>query len=140
MFPLLLLAAAGVMSCPVLTTATARGAIGEVQLKVTHSEKNSGYTCEFTGNEIELTVEVSTLPGPGQFSRFADTACQGGRDILQLKAIGNEAVACSSGAAEKVVGRVRNQAFLIRLNSIGAAKPSRSAARDLAETVAGNLF
>ena len=140
MFPLLLLATAGTMSCPVLTTATARGAIGEVQLQVTHSEKDSGYICEFTGTHIELTIEVSPLPGPGQFSRFAETACQGGSDIVPLKAIGNEAVACSSGTAEKVAGRVRNQAFLIRLNSTGAAKPSRSAARDLAETVAGNLF
>jgi hypothetical protein len=139
MFSVLLLAA-GAVSCPVLTTATARGAIGEVQLKVTHSEKDSGYTCDFTGAEIELTIEVSTLPSPGQFARFTDTACQGGRDIVQLKAIGNEAVACSLGAAEKVVSRVRNQVFSIRLNSTGAAKPSRSTARDLAETVAGNLF
>ena len=112
MFPFLLLAAAaGAMSCPVLTTATARGAIGDVQLKMTHSEKDSGYTCQFTGAEIELTIEVSTLPGPGQFARFTDTACQGGRDIIQLKAIGNEAVACTLSGAQKVAGRAPQSVF-----------------------------
>ena len=132
MLPFLLFAAA--MNCPVLTTPTARGAMGDVQVKVTYSEKAS-YICQFTGADSELVIEVSTLANAGQFAHFAETACDGAHDKTALKGIGNEAVACTLDAAEKIAGRVRNQAFLIRLT-----KSSRSVARDIAETVAGNLF
>jgi hypothetical protein len=136
MLPLLLFAAA--MNCPVLTTPTARGAIGDVQVKVSHSGKDAekdSYTCQFTGADSELVIEVSTLASAGQFAHFAETACDGAHGKTALKGIGNEAVACTLDAAEKIAGRVRNQAFLIRLT-----KSSRSVARDIAETVAGNLF
>ncbi len=141
MIPLLLLVA-GAVSCPVLNTATARGAIGEVQLAVTQLEKSAGYTCRFTGAEAELTIEVSTLADTGQFSRLAESECQGGHEVAPLKAIGNEAVACSSGVdgqiVEKVAGRVRKQAFVIRLTTKG--KSARTKITMLAEQVAGNLF
>ena len=132
MLPFLLFAAA--MNCPVLTTPTARGAMGDVQVKVTYSEKAS-YICQFTGADSELVIEVSTLANAGQFAHFAETACDGAHDKTALKGIGNEALACTLDQTEKIAGRVRNQAFLIRLT-----KSSRSVARDIAETVAGNLF
>lgn len=65
-----------------------------------------------------------------------------------LKAIGNEAFACSfegkpGEIAEQVVGRVRNQMFLVRVSTSerGAqAAALREKARKVAEQVAGILF
>ncbi len=143
----LLLLFAGGISCPVLNTATARGAIGEVQASVTHSEKNAGFTCRFAGAEAELTVEVSKLTAASEFAHFAESACEGGREVVPLTAIGNEAFACSLGAggqiAEKVVSRVRNQAFVIQVSASDKAATVKSMRRKimmLAEQVAGNLF
>ena len=140
-----LLLFAGGMSCPVLTTPTVRGAIGEVT--VTRVEKDAGYECRFTSSEGELMVAVSKLAGPARFGTLADDECAGGQDVAKLKAIGNEARACSLGTSgemvEKVVGRVRNQAFVIRLTStekMASGKDLRNKATALAEQVAGNLF
>ncbi len=67
---------------------------------------------------------------------------------MALKAIGNEAPACpyqgkQGWIAEQVVGRVRDQAFLVRMGSddpSADAKVLREKARDVAEQVAGFLF
>ena len=123
-----LLAAA--LTCPVLNLATARGVLGEVQLSVSHN------TCRFTSSDSELTIEIGTLAAPNEFAHFAETACRGAHDIAPLKAIGNEAVAC--GAAT-VVGRVRNQTFIIRLTAPDTKSP-RTKTTAVAEQVAGNLF
>jgi len=132
MFSILLFAA---ITCPAVTTPTVRGALGEVQLKVTRPEKAAGYLCQFTSADSELTVEVSTLASSAEFKHFADAACASGQDVKPLKGIGNEAVACTVGQSETIASRVRNQAFLLRLT-----KSTRDTARDLAEIVAGNLF
>jgi hypothetical protein len=143
----LLLLFAASLSCPVLNAATARGALGEVQATVVGSEKNPGYSCQFTALDSELSIEVGTLAAPSQFAHFAESACQGGRDVTPLRAIGNEAMACSFVAGhqvvEKAVGRVRNQTFVIRLsvtNDAANTKSIRSKTTALAEQVAGNLF
>lgn len=129
---MLLLLAAG-LTCPVLNLATARGVLGEVQLSVSHN------TCRFTSSDSELTIEIGALTEPSQFAHFAESACQGGRDVTALKAIGNEATACTVQTAETVVGRVRNQTFVIRLTAPNA-KSLRTKTTALAEQVAGNLF
>lgn len=147
MMGLALLFAAAV-GCPVMNAATASGALGgEVQVTVTRSEKNSGYSCQFTRAGSELTIEIGTLSSPDRFARFAETACQGGRDVVPLKAIGNESVACSLGTnhqvVEKAVGRVRNQTLVLRFTATDEAantKSIRSVNTALAELVAGNLF
>jgi hypothetical protein len=147
MMPALFLFAASV-TCPVMNAATAGGALGgEVLTTVTHAEKNSGFTCQFTRAQYQLTIEVSPLAAPDQFSRFADHGCQGGREVAALKAIGNEATACSLGKGgqivEKALGRVRNQTFVIRLSttdSAADAKSIRAKTTALAEQVAGYLF
>jgi hypothetical protein len=62
---------------------------------------------------------------------------------VPLKAIGNEALACSDDHAELVVGRVRDRAFLVRLGTNDhSTQPSalREKARRVAEQVAGILF
>lgn len=66
----------------------------------------------------------------------------------QLSAIGNEARACAyqgkpGWIAEQVVGRVRDQAFLVRISTkdqSAAPKVLREKARKVAEQVAGILF
>jgi hypothetical protein len=131
MFPLLLLAAT--VNCPALTTPTVRGALGDLQVKVARTEK--GYVCQFTGTDVELNLEVTPLLASSQFARFAEAACRNSHDVAALKGLGNEALACTVDTNETIVGRVRNQAFVLRLT-----KPSHGKLRDLAETVAGNLF
>jgi|HubBroStandDraft_5_1064220.scaffolds.fasta_scaffold333855_2 hypothetical protein len=143
-----LFAAALSVGCPVMNRATAGGALGgEVQVAVTRSEKSPAFTCQFTRAEYELTIEVSTLAAPDQFARFADHTCQGGREVVPLRAIGNEAIACSLGTGgqivEKAVVRVRNQTFIIRMSATDKAadtKSIRSKTTELAEEVAGYLF
>ena len=146
MMNLLLLVAASV-TCPALDTATVAGAIGEVQVAVTRPEKGAGYTCLFTRADYELKLEISELAAADQFRHLVDDSCQGGRDVTPVKAIGNEAVICSLGndshIAEKLVSRVRNQAFVIFLNTTDRSadvKSIRAKSRMLAEQVAGNLF
>jgi hypothetical protein len=145
MLPLLLLGAA--LSCPVLSTASVAGVFGEVQASVKKAEKGMGVTCEFRATEHQLKVEVSELRSADKFADFAATQCQGGRDSAPVRAIGNEATACRIGTGgnvvEKVVGRVRNQAFVLALNTTGKVSDAgslRTKIIGLSEQVAGNLF
>lgn len=73
---------------------------------------------------------------------------QCGSPAEQLRAIGNEAQACTyqgkpGWIAEQVVGKVRDQAFLVRISTkdqSAAPKILREKARKIAEQVAGILF
>jgi len=149
MMPLMFLFAAALsVGCPVMNSATAGGALGgEVQATVTRAEKSPSYTCQFSRAEYELIIEVSTLAAPDQFAPFAEHACQGGREVAPLKAIGNESIACSLGEGsqivEKAVGRVRSQTFVIRMSTTDSGADSkviRGKTTALAEQVAGYLF
>ena len=120
----LLLLLAGSLNCPVLSTASVSAVLGEVQVSV----KNA--MCEFKGTKYQLKVDVSELGAGETFASFALRNCPG--ETVALKGIGNEAVACEGG----VVGRVRNQVFVLTLNT----KSMRTQLIGLAEQVAGNLF
>ncbi len=137
-------------SCPWLNAATAGGVLdGPVTAAITHSGKNKAdTTCDFVRKEsikAELRIEVETMTEPK--TQFASFAAQCGPRI-PLKAIGNEAAVCTFNAkkgrlSEQVVGRVRDQAFIIRVttNDPAAERSSvREKARSVAEQVAGNLF
>lgn len=132
---LVLIAAAGRAenSCPYLNLATASGVLaGPAASQV------SGDTCLFTHDSSELRIEVQTMNLPYKPN------C--GLSSTSVKAIGNEAYACSIDAkggiiAEQVVGRVRDRAFLVRLASRSIPRPAlREKARSVAEQVAGTLF
>jgi hypothetical protein len=133
---LLLFAAS--LSCPVLTTASVAGVLGEVKVTVNSAK------CVFTRADYELSVEVSELTAPDRFADFATSNCRGSLETTALKAIGNEAVACRfANVADKVVGRVRNRAFVLFLNTTDKgqdAKSVRTKIITLTEQVAGNLF
>jgi hypothetical protein len=120
--------------CTWLNAATAAGVLGgAVQMTVTSA------SCEFVRQETSLRIEVAAANAP-------HVQCGSGAE--QLKAIGNEAQACAyegkpGWIAEQVVGRVRDQAFLVRISTrdqSAAPKLLREKARKIAEQVAGILF
>lgn len=124
--------------CPWLNAATAGGILGgPVHATVTPS------SCEFvrqsSEHEAALRIEVTPVSAP-------HAECGTGAQALQ--AIGNEAVACAyegkpGWIAEQVAGRVRDQAFLVRISTNDRSSPPptlREKARKVAEQVAGILF
>jgi len=124
--------------CTWMNAATAGGYLdGKVHFTVTPT------SCEFVtasdGHESALRIEVQPVTAPH---------AQCSPSATPLKAIGNEAVACtyegkSGWIAEQVIGRVRDQAFLVRIstNDRGAPPPIlRDKVRRAAEQVAGILF
>jgi hypothetical protein len=94
----------------------------------------------------ELRIEVRTM-GESRKEYTSYVAGCGAR-LTELKAIGNEALACSvtgtpAKVSEQVVGRVRDRAFLVRVitnDSSLSQSLLREKARSTAEQVAGNLF
>jgi hypothetical protein len=120
--------------CAWLNAATAGGVLGgQVQMTVTPG------SCEFIRQETSLRIEVGATSAPH---------AQCGSGAEQLKTIGNEAQACAypgkpGWIAEQVVGRVRDQVFLVRISTKDqsvAPKILREKVRKVAEQVAGILF
>ena len=84
---------------------------------------------------------------PAQFSKYLE---QCPPKSAPLRAIGNEAVICGLSKGdqytERVVGRVRDQAFVVSVSSSAADDPSMTQvmrskkANFIAEQVAGILF
>jgi len=130
--------------CPWLNAATAAGVLGGAV--TTHVTETS---CEFVrrenSSEWALRIEVEMIAAPAE---FVARAARCGSDAAPLKAIGNEAVACTvpvkqDVVAEQVIGRVRNQAFLVRISASGHSATSsalRRKAQKVAEQIAGFLF
>ncbi len=124
--------------CPWLNVATASGFLGGA----VHMTLTPG-SCEFVrqdgGHEMALRIEVASTSAPH---------AQCGSGAEPLKAVGNEALACTyegkqGWLAEQVVGRVRDQAFLVRISTNDrstAPKTMREKVRKVAEQVAGILF
>jgi len=139
-------------TCPWINAGTAGGVLGgPVNATITHSQKNANdVRCDFTGSrgaiEYELHVDVETMTSPRH--EFAAYAAQCKSNSAPLKAIATEAVICGNDAkpgqlSQRVVGRVRNQAFIIRIGTNSPLETRASIedkARRVAEQVAGNLF
>ena len=130
---LLLIVATGLsmaeQTCPWLNVATASGVLeSPATLKATKS------SCEFTAKTGRLEIEVLVTAGASE--RFSKLKAQCKAGAQALPAIGNEAAMCASRAAQEVVGRVRDQLFIIRLKMNGV-KPEALAdkGRVLAEQV-----
>jgi hypothetical protein len=119
--------------CPWLNAATAAGILNG---KVT-SHVASG-VCVFRHDTSELRIGVETVNLPYK------PGCEPNPTFL--KAIGNEAFACSveekkGNISEQVAGRVRDHAFSVRLTSNDIPRIAlRERARQVAEQVAGILF
>lgn len=134
--------------CPWLNAATAGGVLeGLVTVKVART--GGGVACDFarqkTSLVFSLRIEVAAMRAPqADFGAYKQRC---GNDIRIFKAVGNEAIACTLAEAdgqlaEQVVGRVRNQAFVILLSTNDSAMHSsmRDKIRRVAEQIAGNLF
>jgi hypothetical protein len=143
----------GQAKCPWINEATARGVLGgAVTLTVKVSDQGDG-VCEFSQQQgtvvhhLRISVDIMT-DIPKQFPTYL-AKCP--PKSTPLRAIGNEAVICSilnkgDESTERVVGRVRDQAFVVSVSSSAENDPSmtRDMRRDkvnlVAEQVAGTLF
>jgi hypothetical protein len=141
------------VSCPWLNAATAGGALGGSVTSVTVIPAKTGddASCDFVRRQgslvMELHIETETLRSPATDFASYSALARCGSDAVVLKAIGNEALACSSSGddevGEQVVSRVRERGFLVRIKTNDrSAKRSelREKARKIAEAVAGFLF
>jgi hypothetical protein len=132
--------------CPWLNAATAGGVLGgPVAVTVTRAKTGDDASCGFIRHDgsmvDELRIEVETMLSPAK--DFPSYVARCHAPAVPLKAIGNEAQACSDGSAEQVIGRVRDRAFLVRISASGRSpRPDilRDKARKVAEQVAGILF
>jgi hypothetical protein len=139
--------------CPWINEATARGILGgAVTANIKVNDQGAG-VCEFSRqheaavHQLRIAVDILT-DIPKQFPAYL---AQCPPKSVPLRAIGNEAVMCSMQSkpdqyAEMVVGRVRNQAFVVRVSSSILNDPSmtqemcREKTNLVAEQVAGILF
>ena len=143
---------AGQAKCPWITEATARGILGgDVRATAKITERHDG-VCEFSRQQGSALLQLRIVVGimtyiPKQFPAYL-AQCPGS---TSLPATGNEAVICSIDGkdgqyAERVVGRVRNQAFVITVSSSQqndetfTAEIRREKVRAAAEQVSGILF
>lgn len=141
-------------NCPWLTEATASGllesdAVGAFTAPAGGQPALCVFTSDAQGARRILRLEVEVTPDAHDHVMAASQAC--GRDGAALKAIGNEAVACATSdrkgeTGERAVGRVRDQAFVITIESSVKNDPvlTRDALKGkiytAAEQVAGNLY
>jgi hypothetical protein len=143
----------GQTKCPWMNEATARGILGgAVTAAATVSASGAG-VCTFSRrqgaavHQLSISVEIMTDVSKQFPTYLAQCAANG----TQLRAIGNEAVICTMRSKEelpieRVVGRVREQAFVVSVSSKEHADPSvtqemrRHQVNLAAELVAGILF
>ena len=143
----------GQTKCPWLNEPTASGILGgSVTVTATIRGTDDG-VCEFShqqGTAVHLlTISLELMANtPKEFPTYLEKCPP---KSAAIRAIGNEAVGCSierSGNeyAERVVGRVRDQAFVITVSTSAKNDPSltqsmrRERANLVAEQVAGILF
>ncbi len=140
--------------CSWLNAATAGGLLGgEVQSSITNVTPQGDATCHFArrqdSSNFTLTIDVHTMTLPSK--DFPGYLAQCGGTLLPLKAVGNEAFQCiskgtSANGEEQVIGRVRDRAFVLTVNTNLTRQPTPAQTnlsretRNVAEQVAGALF
>jgi hypothetical protein len=139
--------------CPWMNESTASGFLGgPVTLTVNVNDHGDG-VCDFSRQQgaavRHLHISVSNMTDV--LKEFPSYLAQCPPKSAALRSIGNEAVFCTTQGdadahAEKVVGRVRAQAFVVDVSSTVQDDPSmtqqtrREKANLAAELVAGILF
>jgi hypothetical protein len=139
--------------CPWLNAATAAGVLGgEVQLSVSGVTPLGDATCDFVLKQSASTSLHITVHTMSQIAAdYAAFVAQCGGTFVPLRGIGNEAGQCvpdrnRTQEGERIVGRVRDRAFLIAVRRSPPASPVASKqglsdeTRNLAEQIAGALF
>jgi hypothetical protein len=134
---------AGEEGCEWMNAASAAGYL-KTAVQASVVKKGEGGSCDFSGTRgaerLDLWIDVTTLDAA------KTPSC--GAGAVPLRGTGNEAFVCSYGGesgkvSEQVVGRVRKQAFTVRLSSSGAVAKREELIETVcraAEQVAGNLF
>jgi hypothetical protein len=138
--------------CPWMNESTARGFLGgPVTLTVNVNDHGDG-VCDFSRQQATAIhhLHISVFNMADIPKEFPSYLAQCPPKSAALRAIGNEAVFCTTQGdaahAEKVVGRVRAQAFVVDVSSTIQDDPSltqqmrREKANLAAELVAGILF
>jgi hypothetical protein len=138
--------------CPWLNEATAAGVVtGPVKLEM-HPAEDGGSICIFRTQRASavytLRILVVEMKDPSKGISFYQSRCTS--PAISLRAIGNEAVLCAEDAGsfhgEQVIGRVRDNIFIVDVSDSVAKDPSmtrellQEKTRSTAEQVAGNLF
>ena len=148
----------GQSKCPWINEMTAGGILGGTVTVTANISSHGDGVCEFSRREgtavrqFRISVRIMTEPAK-QFPTFL-AQCRS--KATPLQAVGNEAVMCSIPGssihgkkdqyAESVVGRVRDQAFLVSVSTSAENDPSfttevrREKVNLMAEQVAGILF
>lgn len=139
--------------CPWINQATASGILGGEVTATANVDNQGRGVCKFSRQEgaavRELRISVDIMTDIAKQFRAYLAQCP--PKSAPLRAIGNEAVICSvegkeNQYAEKVVGRVRNQAFVVSVSStlrddqVMTQEMRRDKANLIAEMVAGTLF
>src|SRR5579875_2055119 len=106
--------------CPWMNAATAGGILGgesAVAFTAAANGLESG-VCQFVrvdDHKSALQIHVAVMKSvKAEWTGYVDKC---GTDVRPLKGIGNEAVVCKSDLGQQVVGRVRDQAFVITINA-----------------------
>jgi hypothetical protein len=136
-FVLLALAATSIppSDCTWINTATASGILGGPS-HLTLSAGVCAWTRDNSDRQAILRVEIVPLASmPSDYDKIR-TRCKGA--AVDLRALGNEAISCSDTNSENIIGRVRDQGFVITLSGSGAA--AKAGVRRAAGQVVGNLF
>ncbi len=138
--------------CPWMNKATASGALGGSATLELNPTADGGQLCTFQYQKDSVThslqIFVRPLKDQNQEMHSYQSRCTS--PPVDLKGIGNEAVQCGADTTkdrgEQVIGRVRDQAFIVTISSSLVGDPSmtreqlQGKARDIAEQVAGSLF
>lgn len=90
--------------------------------------------CNFARPDASLTIEIKS----GRVLTPDMARCVSA--AVPLKAIGNEAFACTGAGKELAIGRVRDQIFVITIVTGDKPDVLREKVRKAAEQVAGNLY
>ena len=143
----------GQAKCPWINQATANGILGGAVTVTAEIGAHADGVCIFSRQQgaVVLQLRISVDIMTNIHKQFPSYLAQCPPKSNPLRAIGNEAVSCSiqdkeGHAVERVVGRVRDQAFVISLSSsVSDDSPMtqemrREKASLVAEQVAGFLF
>jgi hypothetical protein len=141
----------GQSKCPWMNEATAQGILGGpviVRANITNREGD----CEFLRRKVSVVfhLQISVHVMGNIAKQFPAYLAQCGPKPTPLSTIGNQAVRCDNHRkgqfAERVVGRVRDQAFTVSVGSSVQNDPSmtqetrREKVTLAAEQVSGILF
>jgi hypothetical protein len=117
-----------------------------------HSTEDGGNICIFSTqrDSAVYTLRISVVEIKDPIKGISSYRSRCTSPAISLRAIGNEAVLCGADAGsshgEQVIGRVRNNIFIVEVSDSMAKDPSmtrellQEKARSTAEQVAGNLF